>query len=296
MAVLASDLVQETRAHIKSGTRDEMNRLTTTMNTSVTSVVVDFALGSIVAGAVLSIDLELMLVWSSTGSTATVQRNFLGTVAAAHTAGALIYVNPQFTDFQILRAVNAEIASYSSPKWGLYQMKTVDLTYSSATVGYDLTSVTDLIDVYELRWKGYTTGEWPMIRRWSLARNMATSEFASGLALLLDEGAGPGKTIRVRYKAPFAALTLLADDVQTIAGFPSTANDIPPLGAAARLIAPREVKRAVSDSQPESRAAAEVPPGTSRGAAATLLTLRDARLREESSRLQQRFPTLAKVS
>lgn len=295
MAVLASDLVEATRSHLDSGSRPELNRLTTTMNTSVTSVVVDFALGSIVAGSILSIDLELMYVWSSTGSTATVQRAYLGTTAAAHTQGALIYVNPRHSAFTILRAINAELASYSSPRWGLFQMKTVELTYNAATVGYDLTSVTDLIDVYELRWKGYTTGEWPLIRSWSLARNMATTEFASGHALLLDEGAGPGRVIRVRYKAPFAELTALSSDVQTVAGLPASANDIPPLGAAARLVAPREAKRAATDSQPESRTAAEVPPGANRQAAGTLLQLRDARLHEEASRLNQRYPTLAKV-
>lgn len=296
MAVLASDLVEETRSLLDSGSRPEMNRLTTTMNTSVTSVVVDFALGSIVTGSYITIGLETMYVWSSTGSTATVERGMLGTAKAAHTAGDIVWVNPRWSSFTILRAINAELASYSSPSWGLFQMKTVDITYSPATYGYDLTSVTDLIDVYELRWKGYATGDWPLIRRWSLARNMATSEFASGLALMLEEGAGAGKTIRVRYKAPFAALTALTSDVQTVAGFPSTANDIPPLGAAARLVAAREVKRAFTDSQPESRTASEVPPGTNRQAAGTLLQIRDARLREESSRLSQRYPTLAKVS
>lgn len=296
MAVLASDLIEEARSLLDSGSRPEMNRLTTTMNTSVTSVVCDFALGSVVIGSYITIDLETMFVWSSTGSTATVERGMLGTAKAAHTAGAIIYVNPRWSAFTILRAINAELAAYSSPKWGLYQMKTVDLTFSPSVYGYDLTSVTDLIDVYELRWKGYVTGDWPLIRRWSLARNMATTEFASGLALLLDEGAGPGKTIRVRYKAPFTALSALTSDVQTVAGFPATANDIPPLGAAARLVAAREVKRAFTDSQPESRTAQEVPPGANRDAAGTLLRIRDDRLREESARLNQRYPTLAKVS
>jgi hypothetical protein len=296
MAVLASDLVEATRAHLDSGSRPELNRLNGAITSSATTLVIEFAAGSIVTGAVLAIELEHMYVWSISGSTVTVERGWNGTTKATHADDVLIYVNPRWSAFTILRAINAELASYSSPRWGLFQMKTVDLTYSAATVGYDLTSVTDLIDVYELRWKGYTTGDWPLIRRWSLARNMATTEFASGLALLLDEGAGPGKTIRVRYKAPFAELTALSSDVQTVAGLPASANDIPPLGAAARLVAPREVKRAFTDSQPESRTAAEVPPGANRSAAGTLLQIRDARLHEEAARLNQRYPTLAKVS
>lgn len=298
MTTLASDLVEHTRSLLLSGRRDEMNRLTTTVNSAATSVVVDFALGSIVAGAVISIDLELMYVWSSTGSTATVQRAYLGSVAAAHTSGAVIHVNPTHSGFTILRALNAELTSYSAPQWGMFQMKTVDLTYNSNTIGYDLTSVTDLIDVYELRWRGYTTGEWPLIRRWSTSRDMPTTEFASGLSLQLDEGAGPGRTIRVRYKAPYASLSLsdITVDVQTTTGLQASANDIPPYGAAARLVAAREVKRAQTDAQPESRVAADVPPGINRAAAGALLAIRDPRLREEAARLRQLYPALAKVS
>lgn len=296
MAVLASDLVEHTRALLDSGEREQMNRLTATINSAAISLAVDFDSGSIVAGTVLAIDLELIYVWSASGLTLNIQRGYLGTVPTAHTLGAIIYVNPPFSAFTILRAINAELTLYSAPQWGLYRMRTVDLTFNSSTVGYDLTSVTDLIDIYELRWKGYTIGEWPLIRRWSVARDMATSEFASGLSLQLDQGAGPGKTIRVRYKAPFATLTALTDDVQTITGLPSTANDIPPYGAAARLVAAREVKRSLTDAQPESRDATEVPPGTSRGAAGALMAIRDPRLREEAARLSQRYPTLAKVS
>lgn len=296
MATLASDLVNHTRSLMESGDRGEINRLNGSLTDSTTSVTLEFAMGSAIAGAVIVVDLEHMFVWSVAGQVATVQRGWDGTIPVAHTTATVVYVNPVFSAFTILRAINAELASYSAPQWGLYQMKTTDLTYNSATVGYDLTGVADLINVYELRWKGYTPGDWPIIRSWSVSRNMATTEFASGLAIFLDQGAGPGKTIRVRYKAPFGPLAALTDDVQTATGLPSSANDIPPYGAAARLVAAREVKRSLADAQPESRDATEVPPGTSRGAAGALMAIRDPRLREESARLSQKYPTLAKVS
>lgn len=293
---LASDLVAETRRQLDSGSRPEMNRLTTTMNTSVTSVVVDFALGSIVAGAYISIDLEIMYVWSSTGSTATVQRNMLGTVAAAHTTGAIVYVNPRWTDFGILTAINEELASLSSPANGLYQMKTVDITYNPARAGYDLTSVTDLIDVYDVRTDTYGPAkDWPRLGRYTLARNQSTGDFASGLALQLYEGGYPGKTIRIQYKAPFVAFAALTTNLTTT-GLPASAADIPPIGALVRLVAPREIKRSVTDSQPESRTATEVPPGTSRSTAAGLLQLRQLRVREEAARLAQAYPPLTRRS
>jgi hypothetical protein len=297
MATLASDLIEATRSHLDSGSRPELNRLTTTMNTSVTSVVCDFALGSIVAGSSIVIGLETMYVWSSTGSTATVQRAMGGTVAAAHTAGDLIYVNPRWSAFTILRALNAELTALSSPINGLYRMRTVDLTYSAGQSGYDLTAVTDLLDVYDVRYSdlgGFK--DWPRIRNWGLARNQSTTDFASGLALHFYDPAAPGRTVRVQYKAPFAELTALSSDVQTTAGLPASANDIPPLGAVVQLVAPREVKRAFTDSQPESRTAAEVPPGASRAAAAGLLALRQTRIKEEAARLSAAYPPLSRRS
>jgi hypothetical protein len=294
MPTLASDLVEETRSHLFSGARPELNKLNEALDATETDVDFLYAAGGLQRGAVISIDLELMLVWAVTGSTATVQRGYMGTTAATHNTGTIIEVNPRFSNFAIFRALNAELASFSSPVNGLYQVKTVDLTYSAARAGYDLAAVTDLLDIIEVRWKGYTTGDWPLVRRWAITRDMASAEFSSTKALLLYEGVGPGRTIRVRYKAPFVPLASLTSDVQTVSFLPATANDIPPLGAAARLVAPREVRRAQYDAQPEPRVAADVPPGASRNAAGGLLALRNQRLREEAARLHRSYPTLTR--
>jgi hypothetical protein len=292
----ALDLVEETRRQLDSGSRPEMNRLTTTINSTALSLDVDFGLGSIVTGAMLAIDLELIYVWSSTGATATIQRGMLGTTAAAHTAGAIIYVNPRWSNFTILSAINDEIMSLSAPTNGLFQIKTVDLTYSSARAGYDLTSVTDLIGVYDVRADAPgAPRSWPRVHRYGLARNQSTTDFPSGFALQLHEGAYSGRTIRVQYKAAFTTFASL-DDNLTVTGLPATAADIPPLGALVRLVAPREIKRSFTDSQPESRAASEVPPGTSRTTAAGLMQLRQQRIREETSRLASQYPSLSRRS
>lgn len=292
----ALDLVEEARRWLDSGSRPEMNRLTTTINSAATSIVVDFGLGSIVGGAMISIDLELIYVWSSTGSTATVQRGMLGTTAAAHTSGAIIYVNPRWSNFSIFTSINEELASLSSPVNSLFQIKTVDITYSPAVSGYDLTSVTDLIELYDVRTDTYGPAkDWPRMPRHMLARNQNTGDFPSGLALQLFEGGYPGKTIRVQYKAPFTPFTDLSTNL-TVTGLPSTAADLPPMGAMIRLVAPREVKRSTTDSQPESRTATEVPPGTSRNTAGGLMQLRQVRIREEAARLAQAYPPYTRRS
>lgn len=290
----AADLVAETRTILEPGTRTEINALDGLIDSATQSVTLQYPPGAIQRGAMLAVNLELMYVWSLAGQVATVQRGMFGSAAAGHADDDLVQVNPRWSDFEIFRALNHEISSYSSPRVALFQMKALDITFQAATVGYDLTSVTDLIEVYELRWKGYTNGEWPRIRGWRVTRDMATSEFASGQALLLTEPAGPGRPIRVRYKAHFAQLANLADNVEVVSGLPESAHDIPPLGAAARLLAHRESKRATIDSQPEPRQAADVGPGTARNAAASLLALRDLRLREEAARLQAQYPTYAR--
>lgn len=287
-----ADLINDTRQHLQALSRDELNRLNGAITNSASTLTVEFAAGGIQRGALLSIDLEVIHVWSVAVLTATVQRGMMGSTGASHADDALVYVNPRFTDFQILRALNAELASYSSPRFGLFQTKTVEITGSAGKVGYDLTAVTDLIDVIEVRWKGYEVGDWPLVTRYTVSRDMNTSEFASGLALLTYEDLGPGRTLRVRYKAPYTPLSTLADNVLTTAGLHAGAHDIPPLGAAARLLAGREARRASYDAQPESRQAGDVPGGLNRQAAGGLLGLRDMRLREEAARLGALYPII----
>jgi hypothetical protein len=132
---------------------------------------------------------------------------------------------------------------------------------------------------------------------WELVRDQYLTDFPSGYGLRIYDAPLPGRSIRVQYKAPFTALgTTLSADVSTTTGLHAEALDIPPLGAVVRLVAPREVRRSFSDTQPEPRQAADSPPGTSRNAAGGLLALRNQRITEERVRLQARYPTLKRIS
>lgn len=290
----AADLVQETRGHLLSGGRNELNRLDGAITNVASTLTLEFPLGGIQRGAVLSIDLELVYVWSVAGLVATVKRGYLGSTPAAHSDEAIVEVNPAVSDFQIFRALNAEIDAYSSPVHGLYRIATLDLTYNAARNGYDLTGVTNLIDILTVEAKDVMPGDRMRINRYRLIRNQDTADFTSGYALYLYDTVMPGKTIEVAYKAPFVALSALATDLATT-GLPTTAYDIPPLGAAARLMAPMEARRSMIDRQPEPRQASDVPPGAARQAAGGLLALRNQRLVEEAARLQSAYPSLSRV-
>ncbi|MCA1842163.1 MAG: hypothetical protein LC792_03045 [Actinobacteria bacterium] len=282
-----SDLIAHTRRLMMASGRQETNRLTSTISNSATTLDIDFAAGSIAKDAVLSIDLELLYVWSITGSTVTVQRGVNGSTAATHSAGALIYVNPVVPDFHVFSALNDELASLSGP---LYRVKTVTATASIAST-YNLAADVERILAVQYNAVGPSV-DWPRLRRWDLLQNQDTSVFASGRAIQLYEMPMPGRTLRVTYAADLGTLATLTDDVQTATGLPASANDIPPLGAAGRLLTGREARRSSIDAQPESRQAADVPPGTARSGAAQLFALRDRRLREEAGKLTREWPSM----
>jgi 3-hydroxyisobutyrate dehydrogenase-like beta-hydroxyacid dehydrogenase len=75
------------------------------------------------------------------------------------------------------------------------------------------------------------------------------------------------------------------DDV----GLVSTAEDLPPLGAAMRLLAGLEAQRNLIDTQGDTRRAGEVPAGSITQALRNLAAIRQQRLTAEAQRFQQRY-------
>lgn len=292
----AGDLIEATRQHLVSAARPELNRLNGAVTDVATSLTFEFPAQALQRGAVLTLDLEQIYVWSTSGQSATVQRAWNGTVAAAHADDTLIWVNDRFPANVILAEINNELAAYSSPANGLYRVRTLDLTSVAVRSVYDLTGVTDLIGIASIDALDVLAGDRLRLERWRVIRNQDTADFPSGFGLRLYDYVLPGKAIRVVYKAPFTSLAALANDVATISGLPATAHDIPPLGAAARLLAGREARRNQVDAQPEPRTAADVPQGANTGASRALLTLRALRLAEEALRLAAAYPTVRTIA
>ncbi len=283
-----ADLIAATRRNMMATSREQMNRLNGSITNSANPITIEFAAGPIAAGALLAIDLELMYVWSIAGSAVTVQRGYGGSTPAAHSNGALIYVNPTVADFHVFSALNDELASITGP---LYRIKTVSTTATVAS-SYNLAADVDRVLAVQTNSFDTASADWPNLRRWDVLQNQDAGIFASGVGLRLYEVPAPGRTIRVTYAAALGSLATLTDDVQTVTGLPATANDIPPLGAAARLLAAREARRSSIDAQPESRSGQDVPPGAPRSGSAYLLTLRDRRLKEEAGKLSREYPTM----
>lgn len=299
MTTTSTNLIDETLRYLYAGARDPMNTLAAAISdTTGTSVMLTYDLGAAREGSVISIDLELMYVWAVTSEpakTITVSRAMFGSTAATHASGATVTVNPKFSPFTVLEAINADLDDLSGN--GLFKTTTVSQTYSPAVDGYDLTGATGILEILDVKYEETGPSQrWPAIRSWELKRESDTGDFASGIALVLNSAAQPGLPVRITYSAPFTHFTALGQDIATITGLPPTANDIPPLGAALRLQSVREGQRNFNESQPATRRAVEVPPGAQYGATRGLQELRRARIRIEARRLQKYWPRKQKMA
>jgi hypothetical protein len=290
----AAALIDETVGLCLAGTRERTNKLAVAVSTTTqTTITFSYDLQSIQENTVIGVDLELMYVVDvdSGAKTATVIRGYLGSTAATHLIDSLVVSNPKYSRFAVLRAINADLDDLSAR--GLYQDSYVDLTYQSAKDGYNLTSVAAIEGVVDV-WARRTGGrsEWDPLPRglWEVQRNASTSDFASGFAIQVLGGPDVGQTFRVIYKAPFTHLAAEADDVQSVAGLEATMNDLPPMGAAMRLVLGRETARNATDTQGDTRRPDEVPAGANAASASAWKTLREERIKNELKRLMRRYP------
>jgi hypothetical protein len=292
----AQTWIDETRDLLLTDYVEEQATLGAALNASET--VVSFALPSatvpgVVAGATIEVGTELMYVFSVTSGAATVRRGYKGSEASSHAIGSLVTVNPKFPAYQILDALNHELRDLSSPQHGLFQIKTVELTFNAAQDGYDLTGVTDdILSVYQVTYSdpGSEASE-PSITEFSLRRDRNTSSFPSGYGLILHSDAWPGETVRVLYKTGFSTLTDSTTALSTT-GLHAEGYDLPVLGAALRLMSSRPIRREFLDEQGSSRMAEEVPAGAVSASMRDLRGLRLERINAEATRLNGQYPAI----
>lgn len=245
-------------------------------------------------GMQLSVDLEIMYVkqWTATSKTASVIRGYMGSTAAPHAATAQVFINPKFPLFSVFRAINEELAGLSGEP-ELYRMRTVSITYNPVFQGYDFPAEGNWYEVAGIRFRiAPPTHNLPPIRSWAAMKTVPTSIYPSGNCIIIYESGWPGLPIFVWYKTQFTTLTSLTQTVQSTTGLPSSANDIVPMGAAARLVLGREIKRNFFESQPDPRKAQDVPPGAVINSVKGLQILYIQRRDEEAAKLRRTWQWL----
>jgi hypothetical protein len=287
----AGALLERVQRQLLSGTVEERNKLETSVDADDTEFVTTYDLNGLRPGTVFEIGSELCYIWAVTAGnkTLTVERGYAGTTATSHSAGAIITLNPKFPKAQLLDALNQDIDDLSSPVNGLFRVVATSLTYNGSDRQIDLTGATNVIDLIDVRVR-YLSDDYPVIRGTRLQRDLPTSDFASGLAIVFDEECVAG-TIRVRYKAPFVRASALSTDLQTTCFVPLSMEDILEMGVMARVLQSREIKRNFIESQGDTRRSDEVPPGAMRDSFSNILRLRRDRIIAEKAKLARQIPT-----
>lgn len=288
-----SDWVAKTRGYILNGIQEERNKLSAAYTKGGSTLTFQYPLNGIQPGARISVGLNTFYVWAISGNTATVSGGEDGSNDQDLESGTIVRVRPRFTDHEIVDAVNDELRDLSSPYNGLFAMSEVEFTYESAYTGFEL-DAPDLIQVYEVRWQDSgSQRDWPRMpsTEYRIVQNAPTSDFGSGTAIFVYGGAESGRPIRVLYKANFSTVNSLSSGVR-ITGLPETAWDIPPMGAAIKLMASREIKRNLTESQGDPRRANEVQAGALAASYRGLSAIRASRIAAERSRLDAQYPTL----
>ena len=268
--------------------RDKINTLATTCNSSTTSIVLTYTPGAeIVAGVIIEIDYEQMMVVSNATVTLTVIRGWNGTTAASHTSSTVVYVEPRFPRQAILDEAISELRALPQT---IFTTETVVLTFSSTTNRVDLTGATGtvyrVIHADRANFEGQSyPGFKPTLK---IIRNADPTAFPSGYAVAIDEGLSYGQvaTVRVVYAKSLATTTLSSStDLQSTVGLPLTAEDIIAFGAASRLLYDKEALRLDFTRQGQSRAAEEIPPEVQGRQAQRWRLEADRRISEEAMRL-----------
>ena len=286
----AGAIITRASRQLLSGTVEERNKLATTVTSADTSIVLSYDLDGFREGSVIEIESELMYVWESVTATKTltVQRAYDGTTAAAHTAGVLATVNPRFPRQQMLDALNSDIDDLSSTVNGLFRVVAQSISYNGADRQINLTSASGIIDLLDVRLR-YLATDFPIIRNVRLQRNLPTTDFASGIAIVFDAPVMAG-TLRVVTKREFTRASTEASDIQSVCFVPESCEDILEMGVLLRMMNGREIKRNFIESQGDTRRSDEVPAGSTRDSLTNIQRLRRERIVAEAARLKQQYP------
>ena len=284
-------VVDRTLRQLMSGTVEERNKTTLAINASTTTVTFQYDLSGIRPGGVIQIDNELMYVWEISAGTksVTVERGWNGTTAAAHAASSVATVDPKFPRAQILEAMNAELDDLASPMNGLFQIKTLELNYNGTDLMVNLPTTDRIIDLISVSLR-YISTDYIKVRRCRLIRDLPNDDFNTGYAIRFDEQVRAGRMIIV-YKSPFTNVTTETQNIQNVAGLPTSCEDILILGSQIRLVGPREIKRNFTESQGDTRRADEVPSGSVGNSITNLLRMRRDRITSEAAKLMRQYPT-----
>lgn len=276
-----------------SGYSENRNKLAQPYTKGSGTLTFKYPMAGIREGARLSLGLNTFYVWSVNGQTAEVSAGEDASIDADAPIGSLVHVAPRFTDYEIWTHLGNDLLDLCSPANGLFAINSVDLTYNATLNGYDLGPVqSNILSIYEVKY--LTPGpqlDNPRLptNAFRLNRDANTTQFPSGVSLQIFQPAYPGYNVRVLYRSRFTMPTTQLANVSAT-GLQTTAYDLPPIGAAIRLMEGREIKRNFTEGQGDTRRASEVPPGAILQSSRGLMQMRASRIMAEAAVLDALYP------
>lgn len=299
MSYTVQQAIEDTQRHLHSSQRPELNTLSSDITATTTSIPFTYSAGGIATRALIGVGTEMMYVVAVSGSTATVIRGY-NSDAAAHSSGDIIEVNPRFPQAMIVSALRDEIRSWPS---GLFSVETVEFSVSSSVSAFNLTGfsadISHILDIRVAPPTGDLTKSWNRLTRWTFTKQANTTDFSSGYSLTFPRDAyfdtrivaSDTRAFRVTAAVEFDVSSLVTStDLEDGVGLSVSMLDIPPLGAAWRLMTGKEVIRSSIEIQGQPRRAEEVPPGAALQTGQAIKRLRDQRISEEAMRLRRDWP------
>lgn len=266
-----SDLVRSAKRLVQGGAREVRNILDADFSASADSLTVRYPLAGIGIGQTIEIGwCEYSIVDMETSTrTLRVIPEIEGS-AVDHVAGARILMRPRYPVRRIIEEINYDLGDLTGA--GLYRVMIVAAVDGTVTLPEAAITVLDA-------WTDETTP-----RRVPAAAYRIV-DTPTGAVLR-----GPGHLGQVALGTSLRTLSSTDDELvaETTGLFPE-ALDLPPMGAALRLLAGSESQRNLVDVQGDTRRATEVQPGAVTTALRNIANLRQSRLAAEVGRMHQRF-------
>ncbi len=283
------DLVADTRRIAYGSMADQLNFLDAEYLEADATLTMKLDVTNLTPGMVLSSGLN---VWYVIGTEPDPKRvHVVASYDNSHNGplpiGSPVMIRPRVTDWLLFCYLNDQIRALSSPTYGLYREgswedENLNPVWGVYPIPTEAQGMTNLI---RAQVKQYASQDlWTDVDAnyidWQPERD----------SIRIKGYIPGGMPIRFDYKAPFAPAANLTADIEVDCGLPESMHDIPPLGAAIRLLRTTENRRNQTHNQSDPRRADEVLQGGNSGAAADLNREYRQRINDEAIRLTNRNP------
>ena len=294
MTTTYADLVNEISLNLSGYTlrQDRTTHLTQAINDS--ELTLNFGSVTNIGKGAVEIDDELL--WldtydrvSNSAVVAPYGRGYYGTDKASHAVNSKVTIAPTFPRATIKKAINDTIDAVFPELFGVgvhtFNFNTVKTTYSLPA---------DVETILYISWK--STGpseEWIPLRNWRADPLANTTSFTTGQSVSIYDRVDAGRTVQVFYTKKPTTLSASSSTAvfETVTGLPSSTKDVIVYGAAYRLSSFIDPGRLNYSSAEADNADTKIQYGSGASTARFLLALYQQRLREESKKLRDVYPT-----